>query len=302
MFDTHCHLNFSAFRKDLEEVIESANKVGVTHIIVPGTDLETSKRAVEIGNNFKNVYAAVGIHPHHIFELMSQILSRTSLPPVLTSLRAVGSPSVRATWLIKQIEKLLHHKKVVAIGEVGVDRYYYQKTKHENYKADEKFINLQKEFLKEQIDLAINYKKSLILHNREAKDDLLEIIGEPAVAKALAGKAVFHCCEPDEDLLNFAKEHKIFIGVDGDITYRKDKQEFIKKIPLDLLVLETDSPLLLPEPLRAKKQYPNKPENMKIIVEFIAKQTSTPINRLIEVTDNNSKKLFKLDNLKSRRD
>ncbi|PIP64279.1 hypothetical protein COW96_03425 [Candidatus Roizmanbacteria bacterium CG22_combo_CG10-13_8_21_14_all_33_16] len=207
---------------------------------------------------------------------------------------------------LQEIEKLITYPKVVAIGEVGLDKHEYQNTKYEKYVVDNQFINAQKALLTEQIKLAITYKKSLILHNREAKKEILEALIKPAVAKALAGKAVFHCCEPDFELLNFAIKHHIYIGVDGDVTFNQEKQEFIKKVPLDLLVLETDSPYLLPRPprkpacwrcgrselLRSKKAYPNKPENIKIIAKFIAQLCGQPVDLIKEKTTENAKKLF----------
>lgn len=289
LFDTHCHLNFKAFDGRVNEVIEKARKVGVTHIVIPGTDVETSNKAVEIAEKFDNVYAAVGIHPHHVYEKFKDQRSKIKVE-------------------IQEIEKLLENKKVVAVGEVGVDRHIYRKTVYQAYQVDQELIELQKEYLKAQIDLALKYDKSIIFHNREAKTDFLGVIGKPAVAKALAGKAVFHCCEPDEELLEFAKNHKMFIGVDGDVTYRKDKQEFIKKVPLEILVLETDSPFLLPEPLKSQKKYPrlqrqkaglrggqaNEPKNLKLIAEFIAHLTNVSINQLIDTTTNNAKDLLGL--------
>lgn len=276
MFDTHCHLNFKAFDGRVDQVINNAKKVGVTHILVPGTDIETSKKAVAIAEKFENVYAAVGIHPHHVFELNVK----------------------RGTWNlqneIKEIEKLLINKKVVAVGEVGLDRHIYQKTVYQEYQVDQEFIELQKEFFQKQIDLAIKYKKTLILHNREAKKDFLPILSTNYSLLATI-PIVFHCCEPDDELLEFAKKHKIYIGVDGDITYRKDKQEFVKKVPLGMLVLETDSPFLHPEPFRSEPRAtrgPNEPKNLQIIAEFIAKLKSTTINQLIVATTKNAKKLF----------
>ncbi len=267
MFDTHCHLNFKAFDGHVDRVIEDAKKIGVTHIVIPGTDSETSKKAVEIADRFENVYAAVGIHPHHVYE------------------------NVKSE--IQEVERFLSHQKVVAIGEVGVDRHYYQRTKYEKYTVDENFITLQKEILKKCIDTSINRNKSLIIHNREAKEDLFEVLNEKWDRK-LEGRTVFHCCEPDTELLKFAMENKIFIGVDGDVTYRKDKLEFIKKVPLSMLVLETDSPFLLPEPLKSEKKYPNEPKNLKLIAEFIAQLTNVSIDRLIDTSTENAMKLFRI--------
>lgn len=278
MFDTHCHLNFKAFNGRVDQVISEAKKVGVTHIVVPGTDVETSKKAVEIAEKFENVYAAVGIHPHHVFELNVKR----------------GTRNVQDE--IKEIEKLLINKKVVAVGEVGLDRHVYQKTVYQEYQVNQEFIELQREFFQKQIDLAIKYKKTLILHNREAKKDFLPILSTNYSLLATI-PIVFHCCEPDDELLEFAKKHKIYIGVDGDITYRKDKQEFVKKVPLEMLVLETDSPFLHPEPFRSEPRAtrgPNEPKNLKIIAEFISKLLGVSMYRFIDKVSENSEKLFQL--------
>ena len=183
---------------------------------------------------------------------------------------------------------------MVAIGEVGIDRHIYQKTKYPDYKIEEEFVELQKIFLKEQIKLAIKHKKSLILHNREAKKDMLGLL-ESVWDKKLEGRTVFHCCEPDFELLEFAKKHKMFIGVDGDITYYKEKQEFIKTIPLEMLVFETDSPFLNPEPLRKKERGTNnEPKNIKIIAEYIASLLHCSTDSLSKQATENARKLFNL--------
>lgn len=275
MFDTHCHLNFKAFKKTLAEVLARAKEKGIVHIVVPGTDVKTSQKAAEIAENHENIYAAVGIHPHHVYELLN--------PQTLHSIEDD----------LKQLKVLLSHQKVIAVGEIGMDRHTYEATKYESYTVDERFIDLQKELLEKQIDLAITYKKSLILHNREAKNDLLPILSAKWDS-ILEGRTVFHCCEPDEELLEFAKKHKMFIGVDGDITYREDKQQFIQKIPLEMLVLETDSPFLLPDPLRAEKKYPNKPENIQLISEYIAGILKIEPKKLQEITAENSMRLFNI--------
>ena len=277
MFDTHCHLNFKIFKKNYSEVITAAKRSGVNYIVIPGTDLETSVRAVEIAEQNTGIYAAVGIHPHHVFQIQNSKLEVQNYKSEL-----------------KNIEKLLTNPKIVAVGEVGLDRHVYKKTKYEDYQVDEAFIELQKELFIAQLKLAIKYKKSVIIHNREAKKDLLSILtNNPSLITST--KIVFHCCEPDDELLQFAKKHNVFIGVDGDVTYWKEKQKFIKKIPLELMVLETDSPLLLPEPLRSQKLYPNEPKNIYLIAEFIAKLKNMTIGQLIEETANNSMKLFGLE-------
>ena len=288
-FDTHCHLNFEAFNLRVEEVINQANKAGVGHIVIPGTDLKTSEKAIKIAEKNQGVYAAMGIHPHHIFE----IYSKSSIPKFFD-----GKPQT-AKNLISSLLKLLSHPKVVAIGEVGIDRHIYQKTKYPDYKIEEEFVKLQKVFLKEQIKLAIKYNKSLILHNREAREDTLGVL-RSVWDRKLEGRAVFHCCEPDKTLLEFAQDHKMFIGVDGDITYYKEKQRFIKTVPLEMLVLETDSPFLMPEPLRqgfgGQARY-NEPKNIPLIAEFIAKLKNISIEEIAKTTTENAKRLFRIKTL-----
>lgn len=281
MFDTHCHLNFKAFRKELLNIIQSAKQKGVHNIVIPGTDVPTSREAIVIVNGHEGIFAAVGIHPHHVYKYLT-----IEANSKLTSEQMIEQD-------LKDIEALLSHKKVVAIGEVGMDRHIYEHTKYEKYSIDSRFIELQKLILHRQIQLALLHNKSLILHNREAKDILLALL-EESWDQRLEGRTVFHCCEPDEDLLIFAKAHKIYIGIDGDITYIPEKQQFIKNVPLDMLVLETDSPYLLPEPLRSKKLYPNKPEHLSVVSEYIAGLFGIKKEDLIKTTTINANNLFKI--------
>ena len=281
-FDTHCHLNFEAFENNVDDVIERARKVGVDQILIPGTDVPTSKKALQIAEKHEGIYAAVGIHPHHIYQFLIGIRSSNE------------SEKNSFSSDLEQIKKLLKNSKVVAIGEVGIDRHIYQKTKYPDYKIGEEFVELQKEVLKEQIGLAVRYGKSLVLHNREAKKDMFEVLSKNWSNK-LESRSVFHCCEPDPELLEFARGHKMFIGVDGDITYYKAKQEFIKVVPLEMLVLETDSPFLNPEPNRSKEGgTKNEPGNIPLIAKFIANLKNISVEKLSMQTTENAKKLFKL--------
>ena len=198
---------------------------------------------------------------------------------------------------------MLVEEKVIAIGEIGLDRHIYQKTKYENYNVNEEFMNLQKEFFVAQLKLAKKYQKSVIIHNREAKQDLLPLLNENWDS-FFEGRMVFHCCEPDGELLDFAIQRGILIGVDGDVTYRTDKQEFVKKAPPEMLVLETDSPFLTPRlPVlevacpgnQAKPlKFPNKPENLPLIARFVARLKGKHVESIVEATTQNAKKLFNL--------
>lgn len=278
MFDTHCHLNFHCFEENVETVIRVAFDAGIKHIVVPGTDVVSSKRAIEIASSHEGVYAAVGIHPHHVFQYQT------------AKEQKAGAFDID----LAEIEKLIAHKKVVAVGEIGLDKHYYEKTKYSEYQINSGFLTLQKEVFVRQIELAKKYGKSLILHNREAKEDFLEALGS-IWDKSLEGRAVFHCCEPDDELLSHAKDHDIFIGVDGDVTYSAQKRGFAQKIPLDMLVLETDSPFLLPEPYRSypkDKKLLNTPERIKDIGLYIANLKNISAGEVFNTTSKNAQNLF----------
>jgi len=287
MFDTHCHLNFHSFKNNVKDVIRRANDVGVTHITIPSTDVKTSEDAIRIADDFENTYASIGIHPHHIFKYQIGKTEETRNSKLEIRDNFINSE-------LKEIENLIVNKKVVAVGEIGLDRHYYSKTKYEEYEISEKFMSLQKEVFVKQIDIAVKYKKSLVLHNREASDEFLEAFSN-VWRDSFKQRSVFHCCEPNKKLLDFAKSHDIFIGVDGDVTYSKEKEEFVKEIPLELLVLETDSPFLTPEPERSIKKFPNEPKNLSFIVKFISEKLSIPKEDLIKRTFENSIVLFNLN-------
>ena len=288
MFDTHCHLNFKAFKKNLEQVVKEAKTSGVQYFLIPGTDIKTSKKGIEIAERFEGVYAAVGIHPHHVYSFKDRSNR---------SLLFLGSAINNE---LREIEKLLTQEKVLAVGEVGLDRHIYQETKYEDYQFNEELIDLQKELLIGQIQLAVRHNKSLILHNREAVEDMLKLL-EKNWHDKLAGRTVFHCCEQDQRLLEFALRHQIYMGVDRDITCNKEKEEFTKKIPLAMLVLETDAPFLLPEPLKSQKKYPNIPANLVVIAKFISKLLNIPEEEFKRAVFENSKKLFWLSLPKNKR-
>jgi len=306
-------------------VIKRANQVGVNYFVVPGTDLETSKKAVEIARKHEGVYAAVGIHPHNVYKLKVKS-QKSKVEKELDSLSVILTPTLRRGKNLSRMRENLKrvqrsfvrlrrtqddselNQKVVAVGEIGLDRHIYQKTKYQDYEIDEEFFKLQKLLFIEQLKLARKFKKSVIIHNRDAKEDLLKVLNDHWDSY-FSGRMVFHCCEPDfvetrhgVSLLEFAKTHNIYIGVDGDVFYNKKKQEFVKKVPLELLVLETDSPFLSPT-----KEFPNEPKNLLLIAEFVARLLNSSINppsslgyrsglqrvsQLIKITTENAERLF----------
>lgn len=273
MFDTHAHLNFQAFEGSVDEVVKKAKDGGIENIVIPGSNIANSKKGVEIAQKYPGIYAAVGIHPYHLY---GHLVFKKSLDQDLEDLK-----------------KLLAMNKVVAVGEVGIDKHLYINSKYPDYIMTGDLVNLQKAVFVQQFKLAIKYKKSLIIHNRAASREVLEILKEHW-SKKLEGRVVFHFCETDQNLLDFAKEHKIYIGVDGDVTFDTVKQEFVKNIPLELLVLETDSPYIIPEPLKSQGEKINQPANISLILDFIAKILNINKADLEKITSDNSKKLFNL--------
>lgn len=284
MFDTHTHLQFKAFQGKTNEVITSAKNAGVKKMVIVGTDLETSKNAVTLAQKHDGLYASVGLHPHHVFAYCHPGFNLGSSN---SSLREACDEA------ILNLESLISNPKVIAIGETGLDRHIYQKTHYQDYEISEEFMNLQKQFFIAQIKLAAKHKKSLIIHNRKATDELLEILTQNW-NPYLEGHSVFHCVEPDKKILDFALRHKVFIGIDGDITYDKDKQKFIKMVPLENLVLETDSPYFLPKTKELKAALLNEPKNLAIIAEQIALLKQVTLEKLVDTTTTNSYLLYRL--------
>lgn len=261
MFDTHCHLNYETFNdeKELNKIIVAAREVGLTHAVIPGMDLSTSFKARNIAEDYHQFYFAAGIHP-------TEKLDDLKLDEVQFKLEELLKDSLKA----------------VAIGECGLD-YYKPQSGH----------TLQIEFLKMHINLAKRTGLSLILHNRLATDDLLQTL-EKSWTDNLSGHVVMHCASPEPEVLNYAFKKHIYLGFDGDITYDSAKQNFIKEVPNDLIVLETDTPFLTPEPVRSEKRFPNEPKNIVYTAQKIADLKGVELEKLIKITTNNAKRLFNI--------
>lgn len=279
--DTHCHLNFKRFNKNLKQVLSESIDKGVMAFVVPGTDIASSQKAVTYAGEYREVFAAIGIHPHHIYNYIDQ---KNNGAKEIEYLIAAD---------ILSLEALINNEKVVAVGEIGLDTYQYTETKYAQYTISVDFLELQKELLKKQLNLSLKYKKSIILHNRETKKDMIAIL-DREWNEDMRFRTVFHCCEADDELLAYARIHDFFIGIDGDVTYGGEKAEFAKKVPLEMLVLETDSPFILPEPLRTQKLYPNTPATIPLIVQCIADLKGISIEEVARVTTENAKRLFKI--------
>lgn len=277
MIDVHCHLNFHAFEKDYEDVIKSAFEKGVTKIINVGTKLDSSQKAIELAQEYDNLYAIVGIHPHHADKPLQ------GCHPELVS----ESPEA---W-IKHLENLAKHPKVVGIGECGMDYYKYKS----NDIVDPK---LQKKVFIRQIELAHKLRLPLQIHNRHAGKDIIGILINHK-SYLLNPPGMFHCMSGDTDLLKKVLDLGFYVGFDGNITYKgippgetTGLKDLARYAPLDRIVTETDSPFLTPLPFRGSR---NMPEHVIIVGKFIASLKGISLDKIKEQAIKNTNHLFQLD-------
>jgi TatD DNase family protein len=276
LIDSHCHLNFKAYKKNLREVINNAQSNDVKKIVVPGAKLDSSKKAVEIAQQYDGIYAAVGIHPHHAQEEIVKLLNGQAVK--------------------NELEKLAKSKKVVAIGECGLDYHQTQNSnvKSQNYNLNLKTKKIQKELFLSQLELANKLHLPVIIHNRDADEDMLKTL-ITNYQLLITNSGVFHCFMGGDELLTWALNHNFYIGITGLITYNQRVQDIVAKTPLEKLLIETDSPFLTPEPLRTQRIFPNRPENVKIVAQWIAKIKGDSFLKVARVTSKNAIQLFKLD-------
>lgn len=255
LIDTHCHLSFY---KDPKKIIDRAKKAGVKKIINIGTSIAGNQKTIKISNGNKNIYTAIGVYPNKdrsksLYKLQSE--------------------------LEKQIKT---NKKIAAIGECGIDI-----SKWENQRP----LNDQIKLFEMQVKLAVKYRLPLVIHNRKANKELLSILKSYTVPNKLS--VVFHCFTGNKDILDYVLKSKSYLGINGLVTYDKSLQRAVKQSPLEKIVLETDSPYLVPEPLKSQKVWPNEPKNVRIIAEKIAEIRGDSFLKIAEQTTKNAEKLFK---------
>lgn len=264
MVDAHCHLNFQAFTEDVEEVVKRAKDKKI-EIINVGTALDSSKTAIELAEKYPGLYATVGIHPHHADKL-------------------------EQGWE-DEFEKLAKHPKVVAIGETGIDYFRYES----NGVTEQ---NLQRELFVKQINIANKLNLPLMIHNRQAGKDILEVLKEnKSLLKNPPG--LFHCFSGDVDFLKKVLDLGFYIGFDGNVTYpgiargeTTALSNLIKYAPINRIITETDSPYLTPIPHRGER---NEPSFVEFVVEFIAEIKNLTKEDVAEETSKNANILFKLN-------
>jgi len=279
VIDTHAHLNFNAYKTDLDEVIRRSLDNNIWMINV-GSQYETSKKAVEIAEKYpEGVYAAVGLHPIHL----SKGIFKTKIDK-----EEIEFQTKEEEFDYQKYKELAKSKKVVAIGETGLDYYYRPKTK----KKLEEFKQKQKEVFLKHLELAQELNLPVIFHCRFAHDDLIKILADSQNSNKSTGvdllpSGVMHCFTGSWEQAKEYLEMGFYLGFNG-IIFKLDLDEIIKKTPLDKILIETDCPYLTPPPMTGR----NEPIYIKHVAEKIAKLRNLSYEEIARVTTENAKKLF----------
>jgi len=246
--ETHAHLDM--IDRGPKKVIDDAFGSGVIKIITIGIDLESSKKNTYYASQFTNVYTAMGFHPHE-------------------------SKKMNDEYFV-QLEKMLSTPKNIALGEIGLDYYYLHSSKEE-----------QKRAFREQIDLARRYNLPIIVHDRDAHEDTMQILEE----KAKNMKVVLHCFSGDKSMAEWCVQRGYYFGIGGVLTFKNagKLRKIVEEIPLENILLETDSPFLAPMPFRGK---PNEPRYIPIIAEKIAEIKGKRVEEIAKTTTENANQFF----------
>lgn len=307
LFDTHAHVNFNAFKNDTDAVLQRMLKNN-TWVVMPGTQFSTSQKAVEMAEHYpQGVYAAIGLHPIHLAEkrYVDELELQSELPaPVETGREArpkflMGFETKAEEFEYEKYKALGKSKKVVAIGEFGLDYYYEPKSKEKREAQRRK----QKTALALQLKLAGELHLPVILHCRKAHDDLLEILHTRYKIQDTKQKGVVHCYTGDLKQAEQFYNLGLYFGFNGlifkDVPALPNPEEIIASIPLDRIVLETDSPYLVPPQAKGVSDTPtrNEPLFVKYVAEEIARIKGISVDEVASATTANAKSLFKLDSV-----
>jgi len=251
IFDTHAHYDSNAFNADRDALLEQVHAAGVELIVDPGCDLESSRTAIALAERFDFVYAAVGFHPEDLDKYSDEAFD--------------------------ELRPLAEHPKCVAIGEIGLDYYWDAEHKEE-----------QKALFRRQIEWALKLCKPIIVHDREAHGDCLEIVRDyPSL------RGVFHCYSGSAEMAGELLRRGWYLGFDGPVTYKNARRalEVLEICPLERILIETDSPYLSPVPLRGKR---NDSRNLRYVAEKIAQVKGVSTEEIERITLENGKTLFQL--------
>lgn len=252
--DTHVHLNSDQYSEDLQVVINRAREAEVSKMVVIGFDTITIKRAIELAEEHPDIYAVVGWHPVDAIDCTEDDL--------------------------KWIEELASHPKVVAIGEMGLD-YHWDKSPKD----------IQQEIFRKQIQLAKRVKLPIVIHNREATEDVVRILREEG-AEEVGG--IMHCFSGSVETALQCIDLNFMISLGGPVTFKNSKKpkEVAKEIPLEHLLIETDAPYLAPHPYRGKR---NEPSYVPLVAEEIARLKDLSVEEVAEKTTQNALRFFNIN-------
>ena len=252
LVDSHAHVDDERFDADRDAVLERAAAAGIELIINIGADMASSARSIALAEKYSQIYAAVGMHPHDAKDMQEQDYN--------------------------QLLRWAAHPKVVAIGEIGLDYHY-----------DLSPRPVQKEVFLRQLDIARQTGKPFIIHEREAHADTFEIVR--TAAKGLEG--VFHCFSGSVETAREYLKLGFYISVAGPVTFPKSAKtkEVAKDVPLDRLLVETDSPYLTPQAFRGRR---NEPAHVRLVAEEIAALRNLPLAELALATTQNARRLFRI--------
>lgn len=251
LFDTHVHLNAEQYEEDVEEVISRAKEAGVDYMVVVGFDRETIDKAIQLVDTHEFLYASVGWHPVDAIDMTDEDL----------------------VWL----EEMAAHPKVVALGEMGLDYHWDKSPKR-----------VQQDVFRKQIRLARKLSLPVIIHNRDATEDVLQVLKEED-AREVGG--IMHCFSGSAETAKECVDMNFHISLGGPVTFKNAKKpkQVAVEVPMDRLLIETDCPYLAPHPYRGKR---NEPAYVKLVAEQIAELKEIPYEQVAEITTENAKKLF----------
>ncbi len=253
IFETHAHYDDEAFDPDREELLSVMSESGIGTIVNVGASLKSTESSIKLADKHTFLYAAAGVHPSETAELNEENFK----------------------WL----EAWCQNKKVVAVGEIGLD-YYWDTPEHE----------IQKFWFRRQLELARKIDKPVIIHSRDAAKDTFDIL---AANNADEIGGVIHCFSYGADLAMRYVDMGLYIGVGGVVTFKNGRKmkEVVEAVPIEKILLETDSPYLAPEPNRGKR---NSSLNIPFIAQKIAEIKGLTYDEVVRITEENAKRMYKI--------